>query len=72
MQYYGAFYRTALYPLLQRINTYLMRWLRKKHKRLCPISKAWAAGGESYASAPGSSPTGQGALVLVVKMTRAR
>jgi RNA-directed DNA polymerase len=27
MQYYGAFYRTALYPLLQRINTYLMRWL---------------------------------------------
>jgi RNA-directed DNA polymerase len=40
MQYYGAFYRTALYPLLQRINTYLMRWLRKKHKRLRPISKA--------------------------------
>jgi hypothetical protein len=27
MQYYGAFYRTALYPLLQRINTYLVRWL---------------------------------------------
>jgi RNA-directed DNA polymerase len=40
MQYYGAFYRTALYPLLQRINTYLMRWLRKKYKRLRPISKA--------------------------------
>jgi RNA-directed DNA polymerase len=40
MQYYGAFYRTALYPLLQRINTYLMRWLRKKHKRLRPISRA--------------------------------
>jgi RNA-directed DNA polymerase len=40
MQYYGAFYRTALYPLLQRINTYLVRWLRKKHKRLRPINKA--------------------------------
>ena len=26
----GAFYRSALYPLLQRINAYLMRWLRKK------------------------------------------
>jgi RNA-directed DNA polymerase len=40
MQYYGAFYRTALYPLLQRINTYLVRWLRKKHKRLRPINRA--------------------------------
>jgi hypothetical protein len=43
MQYYGAFYRTALYPLLQRINTYLMRWLRKKHKRLRPMRKAKVA-----------------------------
>lgn len=34
MQYYGAFYRTALYTLLQRINRYLMRWVRKKYKRL--------------------------------------
>jgi RNA-directed DNA polymerase len=28
MQYYGAFYRSALYPLLSRINAYLMRWAR--------------------------------------------
>ena len=28
MQYYGAFYRTALDPLLPRINAYLVRWLR--------------------------------------------
>ena len=34
MQYYGAFYRSALLPLLRRINAYLMRWLRKKYKRL--------------------------------------
>lgn len=34
MQYYGAFYRSALYPLLQRINAYLMRWLRNKFERL--------------------------------------
>ena len=26
MQYYGAFNRSALYPLLRRINTYLVRW----------------------------------------------
>ena len=33
MQYYGAFYRSALYPLLTRINAYLMRWIRKKYRR---------------------------------------
>lgn len=34
MRYYGAFYPSALYTLLARINNYLVRWLRKKHKRL--------------------------------------
>jgi hypothetical protein len=33
MNYYDAFYRSALYPLLARINAYLMRWLREKFKR---------------------------------------
>jgi RNA-directed DNA polymerase len=33
-QYYGAFYRSALCPSLARINAYLVRWLRKKYKRL--------------------------------------
>jgi RNA-directed DNA polymerase len=32
--YYGRFYRSALYPLLICINTYLVRWIRKKYKRL--------------------------------------
>jgi retron-type reverse transcriptase len=40
MQYYGAFYRSALHPLLQRINAYLMRWIRKKYKRLRRFKKA--------------------------------
>ncbi|CAM3745765.1 group II intron reverse transcriptase/maturase [Nocardiopsis rhodophaea] len=43
MSYYGAFYRSALYPLLARINAYLMRWLRKKHKRLRGLKKAHRA-----------------------------
>lgn len=30
--YYGRFYRSALYPLLQRVNTYLLRWIRKKYR----------------------------------------
>jgi group II intron reverse transcriptase/maturase len=42
MQYYGAFYRTALYPLLLRINAYLMRWIRRKYRRLRPYKKAQA------------------------------
>lgn len=43
MQYYGAFYRAELYPLLQRINTYLMRWIRQKYKRLRARKKAQAS-----------------------------
>ena len=40
MQYYGAFYPTALRPFLRRINAYLVRWLRNKHKRLRSWKKA--------------------------------
>ncbi len=40
MQYYGAFYRSALYPLLSRINAYLVRWIRKKYRRLQGRKKA--------------------------------
>ena len=43
IQYYGAFYRSALYPFLQRINAYLVRWIRKKYKRLRSYTKAMAA-----------------------------
>ncbi len=38
--YYGAFYQSALYPLLTRINAYLMRWSRNKYKRLRSRKKA--------------------------------
>jgi RNA-directed DNA polymerase len=34
MQYYGRFYRSAMAPLLQRVNTYLRRWAGKKYRRL--------------------------------------
>ena len=34
MHYYGRFYRTALHPLLRRVNTYLRRWAGKKYRRL--------------------------------------
>jgi RNA-directed DNA polymerase len=40
MQYYGAFYHSALKPLLRRINAYLVRWIRRKYKRLAGFNKA--------------------------------
>jgi RNA-directed DNA polymerase len=45
MQYYGAFHRSALYPLLKRINYYLARWIRRKYRRFRPWKKliaCWA------------------------------
>jgi RNA-directed DNA polymerase len=40
MNYYGKFYRTELDGLLRRINTYLVRWARRKLKRLRSFKKA--------------------------------
>jgi RNA-directed DNA polymerase len=39
MQYYGAFNKQALRPLLKRINSYLIRWLRNKYRKL---RRSWA------------------------------
>jgi RNA-directed DNA polymerase len=43
MNYYGAFYRSALYRLLGRINAYLLRWVRNKYRRLRARRKAHSA-----------------------------
>ena len=40
MSYYGKFYRTGLDGLLRRINTYLVRWARRKFKRLRSFKRA--------------------------------
>ena len=40
MTYYGKFYRTELDTLLRRINTYLVRWARRKFRRLRSFKKA--------------------------------
>jgi Group II intron, maturase-specific domain len=52
MQYYGAFYRSELYPVLKRINGYLARWLRKKYKRLKTFARAHAAWGRLTSQYP--------------------
>ncbi|MGW9031617.1 group II intron maturase-specific domain-containing protein [Streptomyces sp. NPDC055722] len=52
MQYFGAFYASALYPLLERVNAYLMRWMRKKFKRLRGRKKAQTAWTQAAARRP--------------------
>jgi RNA-directed DNA polymerase len=46
MAYYGRFYRSEMAPLLQRVNSYLRRWARKKYRRLRGLKrfKAWWVG----------------------------
>ena len=46
MTYYGRFYRSAMYRLLARVNTYLMRWAARKYRRLRAFKrcKPWWAG----------------------------
>ena len=39
LTYYGRFYRTALNGLRQRINSYLVRWAKRKYKRLRSFKK---------------------------------
>lgn len=42
LNYYGRFYPSRLRPLLRRINAYILRWARKKYKRLRSFKKALA------------------------------
>ena len=43
MHYYGRYYRSAMAPLLQRVNAYLRRWAGKKYRRLRALKqfKRW-------------------------------
>jgi hypothetical protein len=73
MQYYAAFYRSALYPLLSRINAYLMRWIRKKYKAVAQHEEGRGLLATRHPPAPSAlRPLGMGSWFLVVRMTRAR
>lgn len=41
INYYGRFYKSRIIHLLQRINIYLIRWARKKYRRLSIRANAW-------------------------------
>ena len=47
INYYGHFYKSAMYPTLRRIDVFLVRWARRKFKRLRQKPKGardWLAG----------------------------
>ena len=48
----GTFCRSALYPLLRRINTCLMRWLMNKYQRYRTWKKATRAWTDAAARRP--------------------
>jgi RNA-directed DNA polymerase len=52
MRYYGAFYHSALTPLLACINTCLLRWIRKKYRRYCGLRRAYRAGARAVERYP--------------------
>ena len=52
MAYYAAFYPSALYPVLRRINTYLMRWVMNKYRKWRTWKKATRALMDAAATRP--------------------
>ncbi|MFJ9753137.1 group II intron maturase-specific domain-containing protein [Streptomyces chartreusis] len=42
LNYYGRYGRWVLIPFLQRINAYLVRWIRRKYRRLALLRRAIA------------------------------
>ena len=46
INYHGRYYRSALNPLLKRVNAYLTRWAGRKYKRLRTQKRygQWLAG----------------------------
>jgi RNA-directed DNA polymerase len=43
MNYYGRYHRSALYPLLTRINHYIQQWMRNKYRRLRGLKALYSA-----------------------------
>nr|WP_322096059.1 group II intron maturase-specific domain-containing protein [Pelagibius litoralis] len=51
INYYGRFYKSALYPPLRHLDRYLTRWVMRKYKGL-----KWQATGSTVVGAHCASP----------------
>ena len=59
IQYYGRFYKSALYSVFWHFNGLLVRWAMRKYKRLRRRRVEPATGSAALlAASPGCSPTG--------------
>jgi hypothetical protein len=59
INYYGRYYRSALDPLLKRVNAYLRRWAGRKHKRPRTDKRFRGGGGPGCSQdSQAYSPTG--------------
>lgn len=56
MNYYGRYHRSAMYPLLARLNYHIQKWVRWKYKRLRPRKKMQAAWERVTTRCPGLFP----------------
>ena len=59
INYWGRYHRHQQYPLLNRINVYLVRWARKKYKRLRSLKRVRAWWLAVTSRDPGCSRTGR-------------
>ena len=58
INYYGRFYRSALNPLLRRVNAYVRRWAGRKYKRLRTQKRFEPVVAGLLRDSPTCSPTG--------------
>jgi Group II intron, maturase-specific domain len=72
MNYWGHFYRSQMIPLLKRINTYLMRWARKKSSGYGRSNESRRGGTGSYSTTLDCSPTGDGRPITFRRDGRSR
>jgi predicted NBD/HSP70 family sugar kinase len=72
MRYYGSYYRTALDPLLARINAYLMRWIRRKlPTATAPQESRSMLASHHPSAATAIRPLGMEGHTWLIKTTRA-
>ena len=73
MHYYGRYYRSAMYPLLRRVNTYLRRWAGKKYRAAADLPSGSSGGGPGCSKeSPACSPNGSGSARSERLVRRAR
>ena len=70
MQYYGRFYRSAMYPLLIRVSTYLRRWAGRSTGDCGPSAGSSDGGRDCSIGSPSLRPLAMGPLGRATRLMR--